>query len=61
MIPSFALAVFSSYIIPHIPELTSIAHLIHEIMGCLAITLGVWFVASGDSAKTSKAASTKES
>lgn len=46
MVPSFVLAVFPFYIIPHTLELTSIVSLLHEVTGGLAFALGAWFVAS---------------
>jgi hypothetical protein len=46
MVPSFVLAVFPYYIVPHTLELTSIISIIHEVTGGLALALGLWFVAS---------------
>jgi hypothetical protein len=46
MIPSFVLAIFPYFIVPHALELVSIVSIIHEITGALALALGVWFVAS---------------
>jgi hypothetical protein len=46
MVPSFVLAVFPLYIIPHTLEVTSLVSLSHEVTGGLAFVLGVWFVAS---------------
>jgi hypothetical protein len=46
MVPSFVLAVFPYYIVPHTFELTSIVSIFHEVIGGLSLALGVWFVAS---------------
>jgi hypothetical protein len=46
MVPSFVLAVFPYYVVPHKLELASIVSLIHEVTGGLSFALGVWFVAS---------------
>ena len=46
MIPSFVFAVFPEYIVRSPLELTSIIGLVHEVAGALAISLGVWLVAS---------------
>ena len=46
MVPSFVLAVFPFYIVPHTLELVSIVSLFHEVTGGLALALGVWFVSS---------------
>ncbi len=46
MVPSFVLAVFPYYVVPHTLELVSIFSLMHEVTGGLSFALGVWFVAS---------------
>jgi len=46
MVPSFVLAVFPYYIVPHTFELVSIVSIFHEVTGGLALAIGVWFVAS---------------
>jgi uncharacterized membrane protein YozB (DUF420 family) len=46
MIPSFVLAVVPSYIVPEPLLLTSVAGLIHAVLGVAAISLGVYLVAA---------------
>ena len=46
MIPSFVLAVFPEFVVVHVYEITSIVSLIHVPFGALALSLGVWLVAS---------------
>ena len=46
MIPSFVVAIFPEYVAVHVYDLTSIVSLIHVPLGALALSLGVWLVAS---------------
>jgi hypothetical protein len=46
MIPSLVLAVIKEYIIPTPLALTSIVALIHVILGSIALSFGIWLVAS---------------
>lgn len=46
MIPSFVLAILPHYVIAHVYEATSVVTLIHVPLGALAVSLGVWLVAS---------------
>jgi|WetSurMetagenome_2_1015567.scaffolds.fasta_scaffold36404_3 hypothetical protein len=46
MIPSFVLAVIKEYIIPAPLATTSIVALIHVVLGSIALSFGVWIVAS---------------
>jgi hypothetical protein len=46
MVPSFVLAVFPFYIVPHTFELVSMVSIFHEVTGGVALALGIWFVAS---------------
>lgn len=46
MIPSFVLAVFPDFIVPNISGMISVVSLIHVVAGALAVSLGVWLVAS---------------
>ncbi|HEX7482686.1 MAG TPA: hypothetical protein VF350_04400 [Candidatus Bathyarchaeia archaeon] len=46
MIPSFVEAVIPKYIVLTPLAITSIVGLIHGILGTIALSLGVWFVAS---------------
>ena len=46
MIPSLVLAVIKEYIIPAPLAMTSIVSLIHVVLGSIALSLGVWIVAS---------------
>lgn len=46
MIPSFVLAVFPDFIVPNVSGMISVVSLIHVVAGALAVSLGVWLVAS---------------
>ncbi len=46
MIPSFALAILPQYVFAHTSGITSVVILIHVPLGVLALSLGVWLVAS---------------
>jgi hypothetical protein len=46
MIPSFVLAVVPDYFVPNPLSLVSVVGVIHGITGAIALSLGVWFVAS---------------
>lgn len=46
MIPSFVWAVIPDYIVPAPLAITSVVGLIHGILGTIALSLGVWLVAS---------------
>jgi hypothetical protein len=46
MIPSLVLAVIKEYIIPTPLALTSIVALIHVVLGSIALSFGIWLVAS---------------
>lgn len=46
MVPSFVYALLPYYIFVNPLELTSIVSIFHEVMGAIALGLGVWFVAT---------------
>jgi hypothetical protein len=46
MIPSFVLAVIPNYFVPNPLSLVSVVGVIHGIIGTIALSFGVWFVAS---------------
>ncbi len=46
MIPSFVLAVFPDFIVPNVSGIISVVTLVHVVAGALAVSLGVWLVAS---------------
>ncbi len=46
MIPSFVLAIVPSFIVPNVYGLTSVVTLIMLVTGAVAVSLGVWLVAS---------------
>lgn len=46
MIPSFVLAVFPDFIVPNVSGMISVVSVIHVVAGALAVSLGVWLVAS---------------
>jgi hypothetical protein len=46
MIPSFVLAVIPEYIVPNPLSIVSVAGVLHGIIGTIALSFGIWFVAS---------------
>ena len=46
MIPSFVLALVPDFIVPNVYGLTSVVTLVMVVTGALAVSLGVWLVAS---------------
>jgi hypothetical protein len=46
MIPSFVVAVIPEYIVPNPLSIVSIVGVIHGIIGTIALSFGIWFVAS---------------
>jgi hypothetical protein len=46
MIPSFVLAVFPDFIVPNVSGMISVVSAIHVVAGALAVSRGIWLVAS---------------
>ena len=46
MIPSFVLAIVPDFIVPNVYGITSVVTLVMVVAGALAVSLGVWLVAS---------------